>query len=225
MVSLAIFKGEKSIDELAARLFPPAAGGAANPQATAALLKANPQLSDLAHLPAGATIVVPDLPAQAPSSAETVTATTLAPADPVRALGDQATAFGTALAAQVAAATAQANATLALLKDSGLTAAGSRDQTLAARLTAITNITNASLKDMQTQQATLQQGLAQLQQDLAKFTAPTLPATPPSPPVTPPPPPVTPRPGPGPIVTPVTPARPDIASAARAPRAPRKKKK
>jgi phage tail protein X len=220
MPTLAIFKGEP-IDKLVTRLFPTTtAGGAqASKQAADALLKANPQLSDLTHLAAGTVIVVPDLPQQSANSSEILQPATLPPTDSVRLLGDQATAFGTALAAQAASAAAQANATITLLKDSGLTTAASRDQTLAGRLTAITNSTNAALKDMQTQQAIILQGLAQLQQDLAKFTAPTLPGTPPPPPVTPPPPP---PPRPEPIVTPVTPVRP---SATRGPRAAKKKKK
>jgi hypothetical protein len=230
MVSLAIFKGEKNVADLAARLFPSAAGGAPSAQATAALLKANPQLSDLAHLPDGAVLVVPDLPAQAPSSSETVSAATLAPADPVRVLGDQAAALGTGLATQAANATAQANATLTLLKDSGLTAAASKDQTLAARLTTISNTTSAALKDVQTQQTIIQQGIAQLQEDLAKFVSPTLPSTPPAsptPPVTPPSPVTPPRPSTPPVSN--LPTRPPVASErpslARAPRTPKGKKK
>jgi hypothetical protein len=192
-------------------------GAQVNRQATDALLKANPQLSDLTHLSPGTVIVVPDLPQQTANSSEVLQPATLAPTDPVRLVGEQATAFGTALAAQITAATAQANATITLLKDPGLTTAAARDQTLAARLSAITNSTNVALREMQTQQAVIMQALAQLQDDLAKFTAPTLPGTPPPPPMTPPP-------RPGPTVPPITSARPDRASAPRAPRAPRKKK-
>jgi phage tail protein X len=224
MPTLAIFKGEP-LDKLVTRLFPTTtAGGAqASRQAADALLKANPQLSDPGRLSPGTVIVVPDLPQQAANSRETLQTATLAPADAARLLGEHAAAFATALAAQVTGTTAQANATLTLLKDPGLTSAAARDRTLAARLTALTNSTNAALADIPTQQAVIAQGLAQLQQDLAKFTASTLPGTPS--PVTPSPvtpsPPVTPTPGPRPAVTSSTADEPPPA---RAPRAARKKK-
>jgi phage tail protein X len=204
MPTLAIFKGEP-LDKLVTRLFPATTGSTqANKAATDALLKANPQLSDLSHLAPGTVIVVPDLLQQATNSSEILRPATLMPSDSVRLVRDQATAFGTALAAQVASATAQADATITLLKDSGLALAASRDQTLAGHLTTITNSTNVALKDMQTQQAIILQGLAQLQQDLGTFIALTVPSTPAHPTVSPPPPPpVTPPPGPGPLVTPV----------------------
>jgi phage tail protein X len=234
MPTLAIFMGEP-LDKLVARLFPATTrGGAqASRQAADALLKANPQLSDITHLSSGTVIVVPDLPQQTANSAEILQPAILAPTNVVHVLGDQATAFGTALAAQAASTAAQANATITLLKDPSLAAAASKNQILAGRLTAVTNSTSAALKDMQTQQAVILQGLAQLQQDLAKFTAPTLPGTPPAQPMTPPPVTPPPQPQPGPIVTSPEPAPTPAATSLarekptpqRAPRAAKKKKK
>jgi hypothetical protein len=56
------FKGEKTVNELATRLFRIQGRGsqAATKQATDALLAANPQLKDLSKLPAGSLIAVPD---------------------------------------------------------------------------------------------------------------------------------------------------------------------
>jgi hypothetical protein len=57
-----LFKGEKSISDLATRLFRILGRGseAANKQAADALLKANPQLSDIAKVPVGSPIAIPD---------------------------------------------------------------------------------------------------------------------------------------------------------------------
>jgi phage tail protein X len=169
MPRLAMFKGERNLDELAARLFPTTGGPQARKQAADALLKANPQLTDLGRLPAGSVIVVPDTPA-AVNASEIVHLATFSPGDSARLVNEHVTAFASALVAQSANAAAQADSTLKLLRDRSLTAAASRDQDLAKRLTAISDNTKAALKDLQTEQATLQHGLAQLQEDLAKFT-------------------------------------------------------
>ena len=57
-----IFKGEKSVDELAARIFRIPADGSrtATHQAADALVKANPQLAYLDKLPLGSLITIPD---------------------------------------------------------------------------------------------------------------------------------------------------------------------
>ena len=58
----AIFRGEKSVADLANRLFRLQGKGsqAATRQAADALLKANPQLSDLSKVPPGSLIAIPD---------------------------------------------------------------------------------------------------------------------------------------------------------------------
>jgi phage tail protein X len=209
MPTLVMFKGERNLDELAARLFP-GSGPQAHKQATDALLKANPQLADLGHLPPGSIVVVPDMPT-AVNASETVHPATFTPADSARLVNEHVTAFASALAAQSANAAAQADSTLKLLGSSALTAAAARDQELAQRLTTISDNTKAALKDVQAQQATLQQGLARLQEDLAKFSK----ASPPSPaPPVPQPPPV----GPGRPPLPPMPLR----AAPATPRAPRR---
>ncbi len=58
----AIFKGEKSVADLATRLFRVQGRGsqATMKQAAEALLKANPQLNDLSKVPVGSLIAIPD---------------------------------------------------------------------------------------------------------------------------------------------------------------------
>ena len=58
----AIYKGEKSVTDLANRLFRLQGRGsqAATRHAADALLKANPQLSDISKMPPGSLIAVPD---------------------------------------------------------------------------------------------------------------------------------------------------------------------
>jgi hypothetical protein len=57
-----MFKGEKSLNDLATRVFRIQGRGsqAATKQAAAALLTANPQLKDLSNVPVGSLIAVPD---------------------------------------------------------------------------------------------------------------------------------------------------------------------
>ena len=53
MAQLAMFQGEQTVDQLAARVFKVSGSDPqAAKQATAALLKANPQLANLAQVPA-----------------------------------------------------------------------------------------------------------------------------------------------------------------------------
>ena len=220
MPTLVMFKGERNLDELAARLFP-GSGPQARNQATDALLKANPQLADLGRLPAGSVIVVPDTPA-AVNASETVHPATFTPADSARLVNEHVTAFASALAAQSANAAAQADATLKLLGNSALTAAAARDQELAQRLTTISDNTKAALKDVQAQQATLQQGLAQLQEDLAKFNKASPPS--PAPPVPQPPPVGSGRPPLPPTPLRAAPATPPAPRRARATKTKKRKK-
>jgi hypothetical protein len=66
----AIFKGEKTMDALVDRLFPPPdkSTKTSAKRAASALLKANPQLSDLSKVPAGSVLVIPETaPPLAPS--------------------------------------------------------------------------------------------------------------------------------------------------------------
>jgi phage tail protein X len=67
-MKFAVSKGEQELSELTARLFEIKGRGAAEraKKAEATLLKANPHLSDLAKVPDGTLIVIPDLPDNPP---------------------------------------------------------------------------------------------------------------------------------------------------------------
>jgi hypothetical protein len=195
MAQLAIFKGEKSIDELAARLFQIKGNDPqASKQAADALMQANPQLASLDRVPAGSVVVVPDTPHPVNTGEIEQPAALLA--DPARSVAENVNAFGSSLAAVSADAAAQADSTLNLLQDRSLKAAAAIDQVLAQRLVTIEESTKTTLKDLQAKQTMLQQALAQMQQDLARFLKPPAPSPPPPPaaPGNPPPSPPTPSP-------------------------------
>jgi phage tail protein X len=178
---LAMFRGETSIDALAARLFQVRSGDSrAGRQATEALLRANPQLAKLEQVPPGSVIVVPDTTA-AVNAGEIMQTAAFTLADSARLLNEQMAAFARALAAQSANAAAEADSTLKLLRDRSLAAAASKDEELAQRLNAISDNTKATLKDLQVQQTTLEQALAQLQEDVAKLTKASSPSAQPPP--------------------------------------------
>src|SRR6266540_243048 len=133
MPQLAIFKGEKSLDDLAARLFRVNGGTQARKQATEALVRANPHLANLDRLPPGSVVVVPDTP-HAVNAGEVMQPANLATVVPVRSVGEQVNGFTNALAAVSKDAAARADATLKLLDEQSLKAASANDPDLAQRL-------------------------------------------------------------------------------------------
>ena len=184
MPTMVIFKGERSLNELTSRLFKAGGEPQARKRATDALLKANPQLTDLTRVPVGSVIIVPDTAIEANAS-ETVRPADRSVADTIRSAGDQITTIATALPTVSASATEQINTVLKLVKDRAVTAAAANDQDLAQRLTRIAETQNSALKDIQVNQKLVQKGLAQMQADLAKLHPPaTMPTTGPSSPTT-----------------------------------------
>jgi hypothetical protein len=212
---LAIFKGEKRIEDLAARLFQAKGGDArASELATAALIDANPQLANLDRVPSGAVVVVPDT-SLAVNASEVVGPMSTAAADFARSVAEHVAAFTSGLADAVGSAGTQADSTLKLLQDGSLKAAADNDPALKQRLTAIEANTKATVEDVKERQKTLQQALAQMQEDLAKFFPPSVPPSrvpsPSPPPSSPTPQPPgggapSPRPTPRPRPTPIPPA-------------------
>jgi Phage Tail Protein X len=67
-MKFAVSKGEKELSELTARLFEIKGRGAAEraKKTEAALLAANPHISDMSKIPEGTLIVIPDLPDSPP---------------------------------------------------------------------------------------------------------------------------------------------------------------
>ena len=169
---LAILKGDKRIEDLAARLFQAKGGDAqASEQATAALIEANPQLANLDRVPSGAFVVVPDTPL-AVNASEMVRPMSTAAADQARSVAEHIAAFSSGLEGAARNAIAQANATLQLLQDPALKQAAESDQALKQRLTQIQASANATPEDVKNKQDMLQKAVAQMQQDLAKFFPP-----------------------------------------------------
>jgi len=169
---LAALKGDKSIDELAARLFRlPGGDPQARKLATDALVRANPQLASLGSLPSGAVVVVPDTPL-AVNASEVVQPMSTAAADQARSVAEHIAAFMSGLEGAARNAIAQANATLQLLQDPALKQAAESDQALKQRLTQIQASANATSEDVKNKQDMLQKAVAQMQQDLAKFFPP-----------------------------------------------------
>jgi hypothetical protein len=212
---LAIFKGDKRIEDLAARLFQARASDAqASKQATAALIEANPQLANLDRVPNGTVVVVPDTPL-AVNASEEIRPLSTAAADFARSVAEHVGAFTSGLADAVGSADTQADSALKLLQDPSLKAAADNDPALKQRLTAIEANTNATVEDVKETQTTLQQALAQMQEDLAKFFPPPVPPSPVPAPSRPPRSPTpqprgggapSPRPTPRPRPTPIAPA-------------------
>ncbi len=209
---LAVFKGERSVDDLAARLFQiRGRDPQASKQASDALLRANPQLANLDRLPAGSVVVVPDTPHPV-NTGETVEPAILAATGRIRAASEQVAAFTSSLAAVSKDATTQADATLKLLKDRSLKAAADKDPTLAQRLASIDQNTKATLKDLHAKQTMLQQAIAQMRQDLENFLKPSAP------------PPQSPPQAPGGLPPPTRPAQPSPTAPAKpAPRTSRRR--
>jgi hypothetical protein len=169
MVRFAILKGDKSIDDLTSRLFDLRANATRmRAQASDALKRANPSLSDLEKLPPGSVVVVPDQPGAA-KAGETFSPTNLANMNVPQAVTDQVASFKGGLETVAKSATEQANATLALLKDRTVAAAAANDPDLVKQLSAVSDNAKTALKDAEVQSKTLQEGIAQLGQDLAGF--------------------------------------------------------
>lgn len=206
---LAIFKGEKSIEHLAARLFQARGGDTqASKQAAEVLIEANPQLANLERVPSGSVVMVPDTP-HAVNAGEVVEPMTTAAADFSRSVAEHIATFTIGLDGAARAAAAQANATLQLLQDPSLKRAADADPALKQRLAAIEGNAKATPKDVEDKQRLLQQAVDQMQQDLAKFFPPPAPSPVPSPPPRPDRPPV------GPAQPAVAPATPKAKKPAR----------
>ena len=119
MASFAIFKGEKSIDELAARLFPPDCRRRGEPAGDRRPAQGQPATVPISPTCRPApVIVVPDTAGRGAVAAKPCTPTTLAPADPVRAAGRSGDRrSGARWPRSLPTAAAQANSTLNLLRD------------------------------------------------------------------------------------------------------------
>jgi hypothetical protein len=163
-MNIAFLKGEQTIAELVARIFPGSSRAPAKrKQATDALLAANPHLADLSTVEPGAKIVVPatSLPHD---PAETTPVTSSAPAGRNSVfLYQHLESLKTAIPAAANATVANANASLAILQRAEVQAAAAKDPIFAQRLASATQNANAKIQAAQTLQTQFLQSIGPLQ--------------------------------------------------------------
>lgn len=168
-MKFAISKGETNVAELTTRLFDIKGQGAAETtkRTEAALLAANPHLSDLAKLPAGTLIVIPDLP-----GAPVVRAPQTAGISPE--LDDQlkvaVKASSELIGRSAGFREAAVNATLEALKDRDLKEFAAQSPEIKAQLDKIAEVSKANLKESKAAAAAEKEAIAQLEQALSKLT-------------------------------------------------------
>jgi hypothetical protein len=172
-----IYKGEKSLNDLAARVFSIQGKGSQAATRTAAdtLLQANPQLGDLSKVPVGSLVAVPDnappvAPREQAAGPGLLTSTTAQTAQ------DALNAMQQRLADIESTATNQLNAALDRIQSSNLAAllkdASTLNQVLVDRLPSLDTLakdTKSVLKDAQSIQKLRQQSLSQLTAAVAAF--------------------------------------------------------
>jgi HAMP domain-containing protein len=167
---LAQYKGERNLTDLAARLFAiqPTASAAQTQEVTEALLRANPHLADLSSVPAGAVIVVPDLP-QIPAAGEVNSA-----AGAVGPLLDELHRRLDAARGLLQEAARQrkdeAEQTLQLLQAGELAALVRKDPSAKALLEGIRQATEADLKEADRLSTDQEQVFRQVEVDLQTLT-------------------------------------------------------
>jgi len=172
-MNIAFLKGEKTIAEVVARIFPGSSRAPAKRrQVTDALLAANPQLADLSKVEAGAKIVVPatSLPHD---PAETTQVTSSAPAGRNSVfLYQHLESLKAAIPAAANTTAANANASIALLQRAEVQAAAANDPILARRVASATRSANTKIQAAQTLQAKYLQSIGPLQALLVKQVKP-----------------------------------------------------
>lgn len=169
-MTFAIYKGEKNVTELAARLFRLRGAGsqAAAKEAADALLKANPQLKEISKVPVGSVIVVPP---EAPPLHEEESP---APGDMVRAFAaERAQQYLATLNTNLSDIETQAgdatNEILAVAKSRDVKAAAANSANLEQNLSAIIKAAESRLKDIKSSQDSRTKSVAELRKGLAQF--------------------------------------------------------
>jgi hypothetical protein len=171
---ISTFNGEKSIAELANRIY---SGASSDPalqkQAIDALLSANPQLANLAVLRQGSRIVVPQAPLAVNPAQVVARAPVGLPGRNTVVMGQQLDNLKTKVPAAATAAVTNSNGQLALVQNRQVQAASSKDAALAQQLAAVAQQANAKIQAAQALQAEFLKELAPLQAILTRTTAKT----------------------------------------------------
>jgi phage tail protein X/ribosomal protein L12E/L44/L45/RPP1/RPP2 len=161
---IATFRGEKTVGEIADKLYLRLTPKQRE-TAEAAILKANPQLSDLRAVPKGAVLRVPDIPelrAKTNRNLENPDAQIAA------MVGEALTAFGVRIDQHAQSADTEIKAQLALLKGKDIKAALANAPTLQAQAQSATEALTARGKAIAADQKALQAVLKQAISDLER---------------------------------------------------------
>ena len=169
-MTFAIFKGEKNVTELAARLFSLRGSGsqAAAKEAADALLKANPQLKEISKVPVGSIIVVPQDAPQLHADESP------APVDMLRAFAaERAQHYLTMLNSKLSdidlRAKDAASSIQSLAKSKDVRAAAAGSQNLEQSLSTIIKSAESRLKETKRTQDSRTKTLTEVRKGLAQF--------------------------------------------------------
>ncbi len=169
-MSFAIFKGEKSVTELAARLFALQGKGAqpAAKQAGDLLLKANPQLKEISKVPIGSVILVP---AEAPALKDSASP---APGDVLRAFAAERAhqllvSLDDRMAGIESLATEANRSILAQAKSKEARTASAKDPILRTNLPVIIKSAESRSSDLKSSQSARTKAIAELRTSLSDF--------------------------------------------------------
>jgi len=159
---IATFRGEKTVGEIADKLYLRLTPKQRE-TAEAAILKANPQLSDLRAVPKGTVLRVPDIPelrAKTNRNLENPDAQITA------MVGDALDAFSEGFSARVASADADTKAQLALLKGRDIKAVLANVPALQTQAQTATEALNARGKEIAARQKAVLGAVKQARTDL-----------------------------------------------------------
>lgn len=166
---VTIYQGERQLSDLARRLFEIKGAKAKEltKEAEAALLRANPHLKDLKHVPEGTVLVVPDVPGVSPSrEAAGLDIGTGQLADELRRVREAAQK---AMESGIADLAQQGKTSLELQKSPELKKLGERDRTIPEQLTKIGVEAKRGLEEAKALAAVQEQTFIQLDKDLKEF--------------------------------------------------------
>jgi hypothetical protein len=167
-MNFAASKGERNLSDLARRLFDIKGPRAAEltKQAQAALLRANPHLQDLAKVPEGTLIVVPDVPGVQPVATGPMSAVSSQVVSQLRqALAGASAAIQRSVSAEKQAADTIAN----IVSSSDFKGLVKQQPDLKGHISEIVADTKARLKDAEALSASQTKSLKELEQALSEL--------------------------------------------------------
>lgn len=167
-MKFAVSKGEKDVAEITTRLFDIKGKGAAETakRTEAALLAANPHLSDLTKVPAGTIIVIPDLPDNPAVRAPQTAGIGAELGDHLKVAVNESTDV---IGRSADSGEASVTATIEALKNRELRDFAAQSPELKEQLDKLGETAKASLKDVKAAATAQKEALAQLEEALKKM--------------------------------------------------------